>query len=89
MVPNQGPKHEGLPVKGYVAQDQENVDLVNQNKTLEAKLLKRLEKLGGYSHLDQRWLSVAKTHFEQGFMALNRAIFQPQPVEVDDEDDGA
>jgi len=23
---------------------------------------------------DPRWLSVAKTHFEQGFMALNRAI---------------
>lgn len=31
---------------------------------------------------DPRWLAVAKTHFEQGFMALNRAVFQPQRISL-------
>ena len=28
-------------------------------------------------HYDPKWMAVAKTHFQQGFMALNRAVFQP------------
>lgn len=29
------------------------------------------------SNVDKRWVSIARTHFQQGFMALNRAVFQP------------
>lgn len=29
---------------------------------------------------DPRWLAIAKTHFEQGFMALERAVLQPQRI---------
>jgi hypothetical protein len=32
--------------------------------------------------VDRRWLSIAKTHFEQGFMALNRSIFKPQRIKL-------
>jgi hypothetical protein len=31
--------------------------------------------------IDQRWLAIAQTHIEQGFMALNRSIFQPGRVD--------
>jgi hypothetical protein len=31
-------------------------------------------------NIDKRWLLVARTQLEQGFMALNRAIFQPQRI---------
>lgn len=31
---------------------------------------------------DQRWLAVARTHFQEGFMALNRAVFQPQRIKL-------
>lgn len=32
--------------------------------------------------VDQRWLAVARSHFEQGYMALNRAVFQPQRIKL-------
>jgi len=31
---------------------------------------------------DQRWLSIAQSHFEQGFMALNRSVFKPSRVRL-------
>ncbi|MCK9361742.1 hypothetical protein M0Q28_06000 [Patescibacteria group bacterium] len=31
---------------------------------------------------DPRWLAVAKTHFQEGFMALNRSVFQPQRISL-------
>jgi len=36
---------------------------------------------------DERWLAVARTHFQEGYMALNRAVFQPQRIKLP-EDDG-
>ncbi len=32
--------------------------------------------------LDKRWLALAKTQIEQGFMAMNRAVFQPGRVSL-------
>lgn len=34
------------------------------------------------SRYDQRWIAIARTHFQEGFMALNRAVFQPQRIEL-------
>lgn len=31
---------------------------------------------------DPRWLAVARTHFQEGFMALNRAVFRPQRIRL-------
>ena len=83
-------EHLGLPVAGYRPQNQIAVDVVNENKHKEEKLLRLIDALrneqtlGGQSiQVDQRWLSIAKTHIEQGFMALNRAIFQPARIEGD------
>ena len=72
-------EHEGLPVQGYRPQSDDKVQLVNANKVFEERLLRVIDnhRLLG-DQIDQRWVSVAKTHFEEGFMALNRAVFQPQ-----------
>lgn len=72
--------HEGLPVKGYQAQSTEAVAMVNTNKEVEERILRELDGLKTSSDIDQRWLSIARTHFEQGFMALNRSIFRPKRV---------
>lgn len=45
---------------------------------LENMLLKHLLNHEGSPVVDRRWLSIAKTHFEQGFMAHNRALGHPQ-----------
>lgn len=38
---------------------------------------------------DQRWIAVARTHFQEGFMALNRAVFQPQRIRLPEDDGNA
>lgn len=37
--------------------------------------------------LDQRFVSMAVSHFQEGFMCLNRAIFQPTRIKLPE--DGA
>lgn len=68
-------EHTGLPVSGYKPQTAEAVAAVNMFKMTEEMLLRQLEGLP--VPVDDRWLAIAKSHFEQGFMAANRAIFQP------------
>ena len=74
--------HKPLPVAGYTAQPDEKVALVNEFKADEERLLRKLDALQrqaipeDFPH-DGRWLSIARTHFQEGFMALNRAVFQP------------
>ena len=81
--------NEGLPVRGYKPQSDEAVELVNQNKVTEEMLLRLMDDMKGSDAIDQRWLAIARTQIEQGFMALNRAIFRPQRVDLDDDEDDA
>jgi hypothetical protein len=74
--------HNALPVAGYKAQSEERVKLVNANKQAEERLLRGLDALAREPNIDQRWLKIAYTHFEQGFMALNRSIFMPERVKL-------
>lgn len=39
------------------------------------------DPLSALAH-DPRWVAVARTHFQQGFMALNRAILQPARIRL-------
>jgi len=73
-------QHEGLPVKGYQPQSEENVALVNRNKEIEETLLRMCDSMKQAPQFDQRWLAIARTHFEEGFMAMNRAVFKPGRV---------
>lgn len=85
-----------LPVAGYTAQSDEKVALVNEFKADEERLLRKMERMAPENWLrpgtadnddpvgryDQRWIAVARTHFQEGFMALNRAVFQPQRIKL-------
>ena len=74
--------HKGLPVAGYQDQSDDHVDLVNANKQMEEVILRTIDDLRRRLDIDQRWVSIAQTQIEQGFMALNRAIFKPQRVKL-------
>lgn len=74
--------HEGLPVAGYRPQTGATVDLVNANKREEERLLRLLDGLKNDPTIDQRWLAIGRTSIEQGFMAINRAIFKPSRVKL-------
>lgn len=79
--------HNPLPVSGYRKQSQLTVDAVNKNKEIEERILRLIddlenEQLMGESFSpDRRWLAIARTDLEKGFMALNRSIFQPKRIE--------
>lgn len=70
-------EHAGLPVAGYQPQTTERVNLVNENKRLEEQVLRVLDALAASKQCDARWLAIGRTAIENGFMAVNRAVFQP------------
>lgn len=78
---------QGLPVHGYKpTQPPEALAAVNGFKLDEERLLRKLDALAaggqGLPSVDGRWLAIGRTALEQAFMAINRAVFQPQRVEL-------
>lgn len=73
-----------LPVAGYTKQSPAAVREVNKHKETEEKILRQLDIYTGLPEVDQRWLAIARTHIEEGFMALNRSIFRPQRLTFDE-----
>lgn len=80
--------HEGLPVAGYRQQPTAAVDLVNRNTAIEERILRILDDLRSMPRgaVDPRWLAAGRTDIEKGFMAINRAIFQPERVNLPGDD---
>jgi hypothetical protein len=74
--------HTGLPVSGYQPQSTANVDRVNANKQIEERLLRVIDDMRKDTRYDQRFISIAMTHFQEGFMSLNRAVFQPGRISL-------
>lgn len=71
------------PIAGYQPQSEDNLRLVNANKITEETILRQLDALTAHPDYDKRWLAIARTHFEQGFMALNRSIMRPQRIKLE------
>ncbi len=70
------------PVKGYTNQSADKVAEVNINKELEERVLRRMDDLLHIEGIDGRWLAIGRTHIEQAFMAINRAVFKPGRVKL-------
>ena len=77
--------HEPIPVLGYTGQQAAAVEQVNLHKQMEERVLRILDELKDFPGIDQRWLAVGRTSIEQGFMAVNRAVFQPGRVKLEGE----
>lgn len=67
-----------LPVQGYKPQSQATIDLVNEGKEIEERVLRYLEKIEVSSDKDMRWLAIGRTDIQKGFMAVFRSVFQPK-----------
>jgi hypothetical protein len=70
------------PIPGYQNISGQQQSLVTSNKISEEEILRRLDAIAAGGGVDGRWLAIGRTHIEQGFMAVNRAIFQPQRVQL-------
>lgn len=65
-------------ITGYRKHSAQEVDVVNTTKGIENDLGRWIKQLqADVPDVDGRWVSIARTHFQQGFMALNRAVFKP------------
>lgn len=74
--------HAAMPVAGYSAQSQSNVDLANEGKRLEELYLRWLDKLATDPNTDKRNVALAKTYMEDAAMRAVRAIFQPKRINL-------
>lgn len=79
MVDNQHKK-----IKGYRNLSEEEIVMMNTIKELAEEvgntieyLENRNEKANGYEP-DKRWLAIAKTDLQKGFMALVRSVAKPE-----------
>lgn len=80
--------NKGLDVKGYKpTQPQWAMNAVNGFKELEERVLRGIEALDG-ADVDGRFMAIGRTQVQQGFMAINRAIFQPQRVSLPEDTQG-
>jgi hypothetical protein len=75
-------EHKGLPVHGYTDQSENAVATVNYHKVLEENILRQIDALADQNVGDPRWRAIARSHIEEGFMALNRSIFMPQRIKL-------
>jgi len=75
-------EHQGLPVSGYRQPSSAAIDIVNANKAQEERILRVMDWLADHPDIDRRWLAIARTQIEQGFMAFNRAVFRPARVSL-------
>lgn len=73
-----------MKIPGYTPLDQDAQDRMAANKRLEETVLRQLDGLAQAGVVDQRWLAVGRTHIEQGFMAVNRAVARPRRLGDED-----
>lgn len=72
MVDNQHQK-----IKGYRDLSESEITLMNDAKEKAAAVGSLIETLTAMPSIDQRWLAIAKTDLQKGFMSLVRSIAQP------------
>lgn len=64
-------------IKGYRDLSQEEIDLMNEAKSLAVQVGDLVTKIQATPLTDKRWASIGQTDLQKGFMSLIRAIAQP------------
>lgn len=64
-------------IKGYRDLTQAEIDVMNKAKEKAAEVGALIEELKVMPGIDQRWVAIATTDLQKGFMSLVRGIAQP------------
>jgi hypothetical protein len=64
-------------IRGYRDLSEDEIDAINQIKGMGSRVDVLIETLTA-TGVDQRWIAIAKTQLQQGFMALTRAVAKPE-----------
>jgi hypothetical protein len=65
-------------IKGYRELSQAEIDAMNKIKALAAEVGDLVAALQAAPEPDGRWVSIAATDLQKGFMALTRAVAKPE-----------
>lgn len=65
-------------IKGYRDLSQEEIDLMNAVKSIGEQVRETISTLDDMDSIDKRWLNIARTDLQKGFMALVRSIAKPE-----------
>ena len=63
-------------LKGYRELNKDEIELINKIKSLGPQMDDLIRKISA-EDADKRWVSIGKTHLQQGLMALTRAVARP------------
>ncbi len=63
-------------IKGYRDLSQEEIDLMNEAKSLAVQVGDLVAKIQANPLTDKRWASIGQTDLQKGFMSLIRAVAQ-------------
>ena len=55
---------------------------VNDHRKIEERILRLLDRYEASPETDKRWLNIGRSCIEQGFMAINRAVFEQKRAEL-------
>ena len=64
-------------IVGYRTLTKDETELINELKTQGNALGTAIDAMSQIDSVDQRWLSIGRTHMQQGLMALVRAVAKP------------
>jgi len=64
-------------IKGYRDLSQEEIDAMNNIKNLASQVGNLINELKDDPNVDQRWLSIAQTDLQKGFMSAVRSVAKP------------
>jgi len=66
-------------ITGYRELETDDIAVMNLLKDKEQEVLALVEGLNTAASYDKRWVALARTHIEFGFMAAVRAVARPMP----------
>lgn len=64
-------------ITGYRELTQEEIYTINSIKNIAAELEGFILGLESTDSIDKRWLAIAKTDLQKGFMSLTRSVAKP------------
>jgi hypothetical protein len=70
-------ENQHLQIRGYRDLSPDEVGRMNGIKRISESVGGMIEELQQHEGADQRWVAIAKTHLQQGFMAAVRAVAKP------------
>lgn len=64
-------------ITGYRELTEQDIETINKIKSMAQVIGDVINTMQKVEEIDQRWLAIAKTDLQTGFMALIRSIAQP------------